>query len=57
LVSLSLTGGRLRRTKIPALVVGLLQLVKLLLFLFDLLDVLDSAAYYVDFTSVLLFVR
>ena len=57
LIRLSLSVRRLGRTKIPALVVRLLQLVLLLLFLFDLLDVLDSASYDVDFTSVLLFVR
>ena len=57
LIRLSLSVRRLGRTKVPALVVRLFQLVLLLLFLFDLLDVLDSASYDVDFTSVLLFVR
>lgn len=57
LIRLSLSVRRLRRTKVPALVVRPLGLVKLVSFLYDLLDVLDSASYDVDFTSVLLFVR
>jgi hypothetical protein len=57
LIRLSLSVRRLRRTKVPALVVRHLALFFLLPFQFDFFDVLDSAYYDVDFSSIFLFVR